>query len=463
MEGSTVSLYTNTAAVSILHTSNEGYTKVVTDRSSDYRLFDTKLIIVSLSASTQAYQNNITVFKGKDVRISTESYNQVVVWYKITAGLLVPVVDTSIRIQVRPSVLLIRKAVTTDQGTRVYMGKSGSGDWFMFTVTVIDKVDPISYWVMHGDTFAISLRKQYSDIKWYFMSSTYLLISNSATYSVLNNGQGLVIKNMRENQAGYYQVTYVSGRSPSNVFYELKIGKVIRRTQIHALDGEEIRVSGSSRNPTGWCFKGRSEEPTTPLRMGDVEVVGTGLIISKLTVQNTGTYIYAFGNGDMEVFDIVRVVLPSLLNTMNFWLGQQIELRVRSNQIVSTWYKVSGGVLTPVTSSVQIDTQSLLIPRAELTHQGLYLALTDSNQWLAWRVNVNQEPPNYTTIVAPEGVNVRLDVTGLVLNWYIFPSTSPLRTDSRVQVGSKHLVLRNFDSSFQGFQKMTFYVFINGD
>ena len=38
-------------------------------------------------------------------------------------------------------------------------------------------------------------------------------------------GQRLVIKNMRENEAGYYQVTYVSGRSPSNVFYELKIGK----------------------------------------------------------------------------------------------------------------------------------------------------------------------------------------------------------------------------------------------
>ena len=46
------------------------------------------------------------------------------------------------------------------------MGKSSSGDWFMFTVTVIDKVDPISYWVMQGDTFAINLRKQYSDIKW---------------------------------------------------------------------------------------------------------------------------------------------------------------------------------------------------------------------------------------------------------------------------------------------------------
>ena len=30
-----------------------GYTTVVTDRSSDYRLFDTKLIIVSLSASTE--------------------------------------------------------------------------------------------------------------------------------------------------------------------------------------------------------------------------------------------------------------------------------------------------------------------------------------------------------------------------------------------------------------------------
>jgi len=64
-----------------------------------------------------AYQNNITVFKGKDVRISTEVYNQVVVWFKITAGLLVPVVNTSNRIQVRPSLLLIRNAVTTDQGT----------------------------------------------------------------------------------------------------------------------------------------------------------------------------------------------------------------------------------------------------------------------------------------------------------------------------------------------------------
>ena len=63
---------------------------------------------------------------------------------------------------------------------------------------------------------------------------------------------------------------------------------MIRRTQIHALDGEEIKVTGSSRNPTGWCFKRGSEEPTTPLRMGDVEVVGSGLIISKLTLQNAG-------------------------------------------------------------------------------------------------------------------------------------------------------------------------------
>ena len=48
----------------------------------------------------------------------------------------------------------------------VYMGKSDTGDWFMFTVSVIDKVDPINYWVMPGDNFSISLRKQYPDIKW---------------------------------------------------------------------------------------------------------------------------------------------------------------------------------------------------------------------------------------------------------------------------------------------------------
>ena len=47
-------------------------------------------------------------------------------------------------------------------------------------------------------------------------------------------------------------------------------------------------MPGSSRNPTGWCFKRGPEEPTTPLRMGDVEVVGSGLIITKLTLQNAG-------------------------------------------------------------------------------------------------------------------------------------------------------------------------------
>ena len=37
-----------------------------------------------------------------------------------------------------------------------------------------------------------------------------------------------------------------------------------------------------------------------------------------------GTYIYSFENGDMEVIEIVRVVQPSLVNTVNVWLGQQV-------------------------------------------------------------------------------------------------------------------------------------------
>ena len=46
------------------------------------------------------------------------------------------------------------------------MGKSASGDWFMFTVSVIKEVDPIKYWVMPGDTFMLFLRKQYLEINW---------------------------------------------------------------------------------------------------------------------------------------------------------------------------------------------------------------------------------------------------------------------------------------------------------
>ena len=64
------------------------------------------------------------------------------------------------------------------------MGKSSSGDWFMFTVTVIDKVDPIGYWVMQGDTFAISLRKQYSDIKWLVIIN--IIVSNIGLWLVQN-------------------------------------------------------------------------------------------------------------------------------------------------------------------------------------------------------------------------------------------------------------------------------------
>ena len=56
---------------------------------------------------------------------------------------------------------------------------------------------------------------------------------------------------------------------------------------------------------------------------------------------------------------------------------------------------VNNGVLTPVDSSLQLDSQSLLIVRAELEHQGLYLALTESKQWLAWRVTVNREPRKF--------------------------------------------------------------------
>ncbi|KAL5267652.1 hypothetical protein ACHWQZ_G004633 [Mnemiopsis leidyi] len=474
MEGSTVSLFTDLSPVSILHTRNDGYTFVITDKNSAYRLFDTKLIIVSLDSATEGtyylsdnggntivykvyslshqsttYRTTITVFNGWDITLSTEKYNQGVTWYKITAGLLLPI-QSSDRIFVQPSVLLIRNSLASDQG--MYMGKSASGDWFMFTVSVIKEVDPIKYWVMPGDTFMLFLRKQYLEINWYFMSTTYMLISNSATYTVINNGQQLVIKNINSNLAGFYQVSYLSGRSTIDVFYELRIGNVIRRTQLYALDGQEIMVTGTSRNPTGWCFK-RGQEPTSPLRRADVELVTTGLVIRTLSVETAGTYIYAHENGDMEVVEIVRVVLPSLVNTVNVWLGQQVSLPVRSNQIISTWYKVSDGILTPLDTSIQLDSQSLLIVRAELDHQGLYLARTESNVWLAWRVTVNREPPSYTTVTVPEGVSVRLDVAGLVLNWFRFPSSTPLQPDIRIQIGNKHLVLRNVDSSLIGYYK----------
>jgi hypothetical protein len=37
-----------------------------------------------------------------------------------------------------------------------------------------------------------------------------------------------------------------------------------------------------------------------------------------------------------------------------------------------------------------------LIVRAELVHSGVYVALTDSKQWLAWRVNVYEEPREFS-------------------------------------------------------------------
>ena len=46
-------------------------------------------------------------------------------------------------------------------------------------------------------------------------------------------------------------------------------------------------MRGTSRNPTGWCFK-RGQDPTSPLRRSDVEVVSTGLVIRTLSVETTG-------------------------------------------------------------------------------------------------------------------------------------------------------------------------------
>ena len=56
------------------------------------------------------------MFKGLDIRLSTEAYNQGVVWYKITAGLLVTMESAAARVTVHPSLLLIRDARTEDQG-----------------------------------------------------------------------------------------------------------------------------------------------------------------------------------------------------------------------------------------------------------------------------------------------------------------------------------------------------------
>ena len=46
----------------------------------------------------------------------------------------------------------------------------------MFTVTVIEEVDPIKYWIMPGDTFMLYLRKQYSEINWYVLPKILILL-----------------------------------------------------------------------------------------------------------------------------------------------------------------------------------------------------------------------------------------------------------------------------------------------
>ena len=61
-------------------------------------------------------------------------------------------------------------------------------------------------------------------------------MSSSPKLTTLLSGQQLVIKNINSNLAGFYQVSYLSGRSTIDVFYELRIGNGLQFCRITISD-----------------------------------------------------------------------------------------------------------------------------------------------------------------------------------------------------------------------------------
>lgn len=67
------------------------------------------------SYSLVAYQKQVTVFVGGDVRLSVEEYRSTVTWYKITAGTLVHVQGGD-RVEIRSYTLSVTGVTEQDSG-----------------------------------------------------------------------------------------------------------------------------------------------------------------------------------------------------------------------------------------------------------------------------------------------------------------------------------------------------------
>ena len=53
-------------------------------------------------------------------------------------------------------------------------------------------------------------------------------------------------------------------------------------------------------------------------------------------------------------------------------------------------------------------------------------------------------------MIAPEGVNVGLDVDGIVSAWFRTPSASPLQTTSVFKIGTNRMIITDFNRDLEG-------------
>eukprot|EP00116_Pleurobrachia_bachei_P000723 sb/3460985/ len=380
-----------------------------------------------------------------------------VAWYRDTAGLLVPVSPNS-KFLVRETELEIVRAAESDSAavyevlnlvfnphinrnlrnhsfqyilagftnfyyyftTGSYIGQSPRGDWFLFVLTVLPQPTIYrTYWVLSGDSFGISFRQQISELKWFFIGQ--------------NSGESLqeLVSNNR------YTVS------------------VMRTTDILAMEGDEIRITVTSRySADQWYYRG-SAGTTQPLVLSGVDVVNNGLIIRKLSYENEGTYHYVNANtGSTETFNIRRVVMPTVVETIQVLVGERVVLR---NGAVSEWYKVERGILQNLKGS----TGQYVLESVDMSHQGLYLG-KNGDRWFAWQLSVSDKPAPFDPdsllessllVYIPGGVDVALDVKrGVVRTWWRVPNTE-LTNNADYQLGANRLVIREFSTQKEAIYK----------
>ena len=56
-------------------------------------------------------------------------------------------------------------------------------------------------------------------------------------------------------------------------------------------------------------------------------------------------------------------------------------------------------------------------------------------------------------MVAPEGVNVGLELDGIARQWYQLPSTEPLFTSHEFKLTANSLIILDYSHSMEGFYK----------